>query len=166
MLLVPLLGRPRCGVRSLTDSEVDTELYALSCLTLSNHLGRQPLALKLCIQRDQQVRTGLMGGHKGVAFTLSWRLVLTDDEQNLVDRYKLHDYPLTWQSARGERVPSETLTTLTRGGSQTLGDVATLVANEEVIKSACDQLPPLFEIASTFGGEEVIEYPRHASATG
>jgi hypothetical protein len=29
-----------------------------------------------------------------------------------------------------------------------------------VVKNACDHLPVLFEIARTFGGEEVIDYPR------
>jgi hypothetical protein len=39
--------------------------------------------------------------------------------------------------------------------------VTTLVSNEEVIKEACDGLPTLFEVVRTFGGEEVVEYPRH-----
>jgi hypothetical protein len=47
------------------------------------------------------------------------------------------------------------------GRSQTLTDVTTLIGNEETVKNACDALPQLFEVVRTFGGNEVIEYPRH-----
>ncbi len=46
------------------------------------------------------------------------------------------------------------------GQFKTLAGVTTLVKNENVVKEACDNLPVLFEVARTFGGEEVIEYPR------
>lgn len=119
--------------------------------------------MKLVITRNQTAKKGLMGGHKGVEFALSYRLVLTSEESELVQSYRLEDYPLTWRTAQGERIPGETIASLVRGGAQTLTDVTTLVANEETIKSACDALPVLFEIVSTFGGEEVIEYPRHSA---
>lgn len=32
--------------------------------------------------------------------------------------------------------------------------------NESIVKDACDSLPTLFEVVRTFGGEEVIDYPR------
>jgi hypothetical protein len=46
------------------------------------------------------------------------------------------------------------------GRTQTLSDVTTLIKNEDVVKDACDTLPVLFEVVRTFGGEEVIDYPR------
>jgi len=48
------------------------------------------------------------------------------------------------------------------GRTQTLSDVTTLIQNENVVKDACDELPVLFEVVRTFGGEEVVEYPREA----
>jgi len=34
--------------------------------------------------------------------------------------------------------------------------------NEEIVKSSCDALPHLFNVVTTFGGKEVIDYPRDA----
>jgi hypothetical protein len=116
--------------------------------------------VRLVIQRNQAARKGMLGGHKGVEFTLSYRLELTPDEQELVARYKLEDYAVTWGTYQGQRVPDDTIANMVAGRSQTLTDVTTLVRNEAVIKDACDELPTLFEVVRTFGGQEVVEYPR------
>ena len=116
--------------------------------------------MKLVIKRNQEAMKGMLGGHKGMQFTLTCRLVLTPEEAQLVELYKLGSYPLTWVVRQGTRLPAVTIESLARGLTETLTDVTTLVGNEDTIKDACDALPPLFEIARTFGGEEVIEYPR------
>lgn len=116
--------------------------------------------MKLAIQRSQQDIKGMLGGHKGVSFTLYYRLLLTPDEEELVQRYKLEEYPVTWRSFEGTRLPNDTIGNMVAGRSQTLSDVTTLIQNENVVKEACDDLPVLFEVVRTFGGEEVIEYPR------
>jgi hypothetical protein len=116
--------------------------------------------VKLVIQRSQQDVKGMLGGHKGVSFTLSYRLVLSPEEQELVHRYKLEDYPVTWNTIQGTRMPDDTIANMVAGRTQTLSDVTNLVRNENVVKDACDNLPVLFEVVRTFGGEEVIEYPR------
>ena len=116
--------------------------------------------MRLVVNRSQQAVTGMLGGHKGMSFTLSYRLDLTPDEQGLVAKYSLAEYPLTWRTVRGERMPDDTVGGMANGRSQTLNDVKTLLQNEEIVKSACDELVALFEVARTFGGDEVIEYPR------
>jgi hypothetical protein len=117
--------------------------------------------MQLVINRRQADIKGMLGGHKGVSFTLSYRLVLSDDENALVDRYKLGTYPLTWKTdVRGERFPDDTISNMVAGRSQTLSDVTSLVRNEDVIKNACDDLPVLFDVVRSFGGDEVIDYPR------
>jgi hypothetical protein len=116
--------------------------------------------VKLVIQRNQAAIKGMLGGHKGMQFTLAYRLVLTPEEAQLVEQYKLSEYPVTWKSLQGTRVPGDTIGSMARGSSETLTDVTTLVNNENTIKDACDSLPTLFEIVRTFGGEETIEYPR------
>jgi hypothetical protein len=116
--------------------------------------------MKLVINRDQAAIKGMLGGHKGMQFTLACRLVLSPEETELVERYKLESYPLTWKSFQGSRVPDDTVGSLMRGSSMTLTDVTTLVSNEDTIKNACDELPRLFEVVRTFGGDEVVEYPR------
>ena len=85
---------------------------------------------------------------------------LTSEEAALVKEYKLDQYPLTWKTVDGTEVPGDTLGGLVTGRFQTLTDVTTLLRNEEILKDACDALPPLFDIVKSFGGDEVIEYPR------
>jgi hypothetical protein len=116
--------------------------------------------MKLIINRSQQAVTGMLGGHKGMSFTLRYRLDLTPDEQDLVNEYRLMEYPLTWRTIRGDRLPDDTVGGMVSGRSQTLDDVKTLLQNEEIIKAACDALATLFDVVRTFGGDEVIEYPR------
>jgi hypothetical protein len=116
--------------------------------------------MRLVIQRNQQAVKGMLGGNKGVSFTLAYRLELTPEEQELVRQYKLESYPVTWHTVQGTRLPDDTIGSMTQGTSQTLTDVTTLVRNEDIVKDACDSLPTLFEVVRTFGGSEVIEYPR------
>lgn len=106
---------------------------------------------------------GMLGGHKGVKFTLSYRLELTPDESGLVDRYKLSEYPVTWKSFQGTQTPDDTIANMVAGRTQTVSDVTTLLKNESVIKNACDGLPPLFGVVRSFGGDEIVDYPRDSS---
>lgn len=105
----------------------------------------------------------MLGGHKGGTFTLAYRLLLDEDELELVRRYKLEEYPVTWRTFQGERMPDDTIGNVLEGRSQTLTDVTALISNESVVKDACDKLPVLFQVVRTFGGQEVIEYPRGES---
>lgn len=116
--------------------------------------------MKLVINRSQAAVKGMLGGHKGVEFTLRYRLELTPDETGLVNEYKLQDYPLTWGTVQGTRTPDDTIANMVQGRAQTLTDVTTLLRNEEIVKNACDALPPLFAVVRSFGGDEVVEYPR------
>ncbi|MHA7666821.1 hypothetical protein [Mycolicibacterium sp. HS_4_1] len=116
--------------------------------------------MRLVIQRSQNEIRGMMGGSKGFKFTLSCQLQLTQAELDIVQRYKLTEYPLTFVSFQGTQVPSDTIGKLLAGTSQTVDDVETLLGNEETIKSACDKLPTLFEVMKSFGGTQVIDYPR------
>jgi hypothetical protein len=116
--------------------------------------------MKLSIERSQQDVKGMLGGHKGVTFTLAYQLLLDQDELELVRRYKLEEYPVTWMTIQGERMPDDTIGNMVEGRSQTLTDVTTLITNESIVKDACDKLPVLFQVVRTFGGQEVINYPR------
>jgi hypothetical protein len=116
--------------------------------------------MRLVISRKQQDVKGMLGGHKGVSFTLAYRLELTAEEKELVARYKLGEYPVTWRTFQGAQSPDDTIENMQAGRSQTLSDVTTLLRNETIVKDACDSLPTLFEVVRTFGGDEVIDYPR------
>ncbi len=116
--------------------------------------------MNLAIQRSQQDIKGMLGGHKGVSFTHSYRLLLTSEEQELVQRYKLEDYPVTWHTIQGTQMPNDTIGNMVTGQTRTLSDVTTLIQNENVVKDVGDDFSVLFEVVRTFGGEEVVEYPR------
>jgi hypothetical protein len=120
--------------------------------------------MRLVISRNQQAMKGMLGGHKGVQFTLAYRLELTSEETELVRTYKLEEYPLTFRSFQGQQAADDTVANMVGGRSQTLTDVTTLIRNETIIKDACDQLPQLFDVVRTFGGDEVVEYPRQATS--
>lgn len=116
--------------------------------------------MRLHIRRDQQEVKGMLGGSKGMSFTLRYKLQLTEEEQAIVKQYRLESYPLTWHVVQGTRMPDDTIGNMAQGRSQTVTDVTTLLGNEETVKQACDALPTLFRVVRTFGGTEVIEYPR------
>ncbi|MDQ3153257.1 MAG: hypothetical protein M3R63_16590 [Actinomycetota bacterium] len=113
--------------------------------------------MKLVIQRDQADRRGVLGGHKGVDFSLSYRLQLSSDEAELVKRYKLDDHWLgTWQF-NGQEVPISTVAQATRGSGMQWPSVVSLIERERELKRACRNFKTLLEVASTFGGEEIID---------
>lgn len=116
--------------------------------------------MRLTISRSQEDVKGVFGGHKGVSFTLRYQLQLTTEETELVSRYKLSGYPLTFLTQQGTRIPDDTIGNMVVGRSQTVQDVTTLLRNERIVKDACDELPTLFEVCRSFGGSETIDYPR------
>lgn len=117
--------------------------------------------MKLIINRSQAEKKGFLGASQGIHFTLRYRLELTQEEMGLVDKYGLRYYPLTWTTEPGgRRSTDDTIASMLEGGEETLSDVTTLIKNEDTIKQACDVLPPLLDMARSFGGDEVIEYPR------
>lgn len=116
--------------------------------------------MKLIINRSQHDQKGMLGGHKGVQFTLRYRLELTDEEQQLVERYRLSAHTITTRTFQGREIPGTSIADMLRGQSNIVSDVTHLIREENVIKNACDELPVLFDVCRSFGGDEVIAYPR------
>lgn len=116
--------------------------------------------MRLIIKRNQQDQKGMLGGHKGVQFTLQYRLELTEEEQRLVERYRLGYHAITTRMFQGNEIPGHSISDMVRGQSSVVSDVTQLIREENVIKNACDELPILFDVCRSFGGDEVIEYPR------
>ena len=94
--------------------------------------------MKLRIRRDQAEKKGIFGGHKGMRFSLSCRVEISEEEEKLIEKYKVNDYVLTWRDTDGGRIPGLTVKDLVGGYTAELDDVATLLNNEEVIKGACN----------------------------
>ena len=114
--------------------------------------------MKLIIKRDQKEQKGVFGGHKGMNFLLSCRVDLTPEEQELISRYKVEEYTLTYKTVGDTQVPGLKIGDLVRGTSYEVKDVTTLLNNEEVIKGACKDFKTLLLVMASFGGEEVIEF--------
>jgi hypothetical protein len=115
--------------------------------------------MKLIVRRDQEAKTGLLGGHKGMTFILSCRVELTPEEKALIAKYKADNEPLTYiKDKEGRSVPRYYVSTLVNGITERVQDITILLNNEEEIKKACGGFKTLLEVMSSFGGEEVFEY--------
>ena len=113
--------------------------------------------MQLVVKRDQTDRRGVFGGHKGVNFTLSFQLILTATETNLVHRYKFADLPLGTWVFQGTEVPIASVGEAMAGKTMNWPSVIELVSREREIKNACRSLKLLLEVATSFGGEEVFD---------
>lgn len=111
--------------------------------------------MELVIRRTQADMKGVFGGHKGVAFNLYYRLVLTPEEAALVQKYRLDMHVL---SRSGGGVV-ETVADVIRGVNQSVQSVDILLGNEATAKRACDAFYKLILVARSFGGEEVVKFP-------
>ena len=115
--------------------------------------------MKLFIKRDQKAQTGLLGGHKGMLFQLTYRLELTPQEKELVSKYKAEEYPLySRTNLDGSKSSDMTVGRLMNGGTEELKDITILLNNEEVLKNACANFKILLGVMATFGGEEVVDF--------
>lgn len=115
--------------------------------------------MKLMITRDQKAQTGLLGGHKGMAFVLKCRIELTPEEQELVTKYKCETHPITYtKNADGHDVPKDTVASLLRGSIESMANVGVLLHNEGAVKDGCAKFKILLDVMETFGGEEVVEF--------
>lgn len=107
--------------------------------------------MELVIQRNQADVKGLMGGHKGVSFSLSYRLRTTPGEDTIIQRYRLGAHVIARSQAS-----ITTVDNMRAGVTETLPSVEILLRNEEVIKQACQDFGVLLRVARSFGGEDVV----------
>lgn len=116
--------------------------------------------MKLTIKRDQADVKGIFGGHKGVRFSLSAKVKLSDEERGLIDRYKASEYILASYEKiiGGEKFETHfSVNDFINGRTVEINDISTLLDLEEQIKGGCQNLKNLLTVMRTFGGEEVIE---------
>lgn len=113
--------------------------------------------MKLTIRRDQAAKKGLFGGHKGMRFSLYCKVEISPEEQELIEKYKVNDHVLTWRETDRGQTPGLTVNDLVYGHSTEVDNVGTLLNNEDVIRSACEDFKNLLLVMASFGGEEVVE---------
>jgi len=114
--------------------------------------------MKLKITRDQEQKKGLLGGNKGIEFTLKCQVDLTEEEKTLVDKAKVGEYVLTNYRPYEDGVELPLMVNdLINGIASRVKNVQKLLGLEEEIVQGCENLKSLLAVISTFGGEEVID---------
>jgi len=115
--------------------------------------------MKLKIQRDQKQKKGLLGGNKGIEFTLNCKVELTPEEQALIDKAKVGNYTLISYVPQGwEHELTFNVNDIVDGIVFQEMSVGKLLDLEEQVKNGCQNLKSLLEVIASFGGEEIIEF--------
>lgn len=115
--------------------------------------------MKLEIWRNQKDVKGLLGGHKGVAFSLVARVQLEEEEKALIAKYKVGDETLAtykWPG-RDDLDVRVTIQDLLGGKTVETQNIGELIDLEEKIKEGCKTLKGFLAVMRTFGGYEAIE---------
>jgi hypothetical protein len=114
--------------------------------------------MKLYITRDQTER--ILGG---VKFELRARVELTNEEAELVRKYKADKEVLLQREVKipftgRSIVLNITIGSLMSGQTFKCNDIAEILEYEKNIKESCEAFKNYLEVMKNFGGEEVIEY--------
>lgn len=104
--------------------------------------------MELIIKRNQD--KGFLGGMK---FILEAAVVLTQEEKELVKKYKANKHVLFSSERR-----TYTIDDLIYGIKDKVKDVSVLLKNEDVYINACKSLKSLLEVMRSFGGEYKLEF--------
>jgi len=118
--------------------------------------------MKLRLFRSQRDQKGFFGGHKGVNFSLQYKLEISDEERGLIDHYKVGDFVVhkfVWGRASDGSPLTRNIPVmdLLNGGALELRDFDEVTGAEGAIKQGANNLKALLEQMRKFGGEEVIE---------
>jgi hypothetical protein len=114
--------------------------------------------MKLFITRDQS--KALLGGTK---FELNARVELTNDEANLVKKYKADKEVLLKKEIKipftGRALELDIkIENLVAGQTFKCADVGDILETEKNVKEAAENFKNYIEVMKNFGGQEVIEY--------
>lgn len=117
--------------------------------------------MRLIIRRNQADVKGFFGGHKGVDFSLFGRCDITNEEKELIAKYKVGEYTLAnykIQPKGSEPIDIRiSINDIINGKTVETDDINTLLELEESMKNGCRNMKMLLAVMATFGGEEVFE---------
>jgi len=121
--------------------------------------------MKLHLKRSQSGK--LLGG---VKFELEAKAQLTQEESELINRYKVQDELLAEKQIKipltnKVLVVKLTIGSLISGQKFKCNEISEILGYEEEIKTSCQSLCQLLEVMRSFGGEEVIEFTAEGSKT-
>jgi len=113
--------------------------------------------MKLVIKRDQADKTGIFGGSKGVEFMIIFKVELTIQEVDLLEKYKIDNSILTKLNVKGIQ-QIVTIRGLINGFDLKTKSVTELIEHEESIFKACESFKNYITLLKSFGGEDVYEF--------
>jgi hypothetical protein len=108
--------------------------------------------MKLYIKRDQS-----QGFRGRIEFDLTVRFGLTDDEAELVNKYKIEKETLL-EIKMGERAFDVTVADFMTGHIFKHDSITEILECEKNVRGACEHLKNSLEAMKSFGGEEVVDY--------
>jgi ethanolamine utilization protein EutA (predicted chaperonin) len=114
--------------------------------------------MKLVIRKEQSKK--MMGG---ISFVLHAQVDLTDEELDLVHKYKAYKQVLMNKQLK---IPftSKTLSlnitigSLINGQTFNCNDIGEILEYENSVKESCESFKNYIEVMASFGGEEIIEF--------
>lgn len=114
--------------------------------------------MKLYITKDQA--KGLLGG---VKFELEARVELTNEEAELIKKYKVDKETLVSKEIKipftGKAIHfAITIGGLVSGQTFKCGDIAEILETENSVKEACASFKNYLTVMKQFGGKEAFEY--------
>jgi hypothetical protein len=121
-------------------------------------INKRRINMKLFIIRDQA--KGLLGG---VKFELRARVDLTNEEAELVKKYKAGKEILLKKEVKipftGRALVFDLkIDSLPAGQNFKCNDIADIIEYEKNVKESCEAFKNYLEVMRNFGGEEVIEF--------
>lgn len=117
--------------------------------------------MRLVITRNQKAQTGLLGGHKGMTFLLSCLVQLTQEEQQLIAKYKVENLILLDSPemiATFGKVQDLKIGDLVRGVGYEVNRVKDVIDGENLVKNACATFKNYLDVMASFGGQEIIDF--------
>lgn len=99
----------------------------------------------------------------GIKFELQVRVALTDEEVDLVKKYKVNKESILKKVVKvpltSKTLPLDlTIESLIAGRKFKSDDIAEILEYEKIIKEFCEAFKNNLEVMKNFGGREVIEY--------
>jgi hypothetical protein len=91
-------------------------------------------------------------------YILTTRLELTEEEQDLVLRYKLEEHTLTPGDAVYGTYSPSTISSQMQGSRRLERTLLGLEDTEQSLREACAKLPVLFDYCRSFDVDQVFEY--------
>src|SRR3990172_13233939 len=94
---------------------------------------------------------------RGVVFALACKLELTPEEQNLVSKYEMGEYPIGHVQVSSGSAQVTQLREILRGYSTEMRNFGIMMETEASIIESCKRLKAALEARAAFGGEAVID---------